>query len=201
MKWFMGIAAVLTLPALAFGNASFTLTSGGNSAITIDPNDSFVVDVAIVMDGTTTTNCQGFDMALIVTDGNDLFKQTSQSIAIKYFGPTSDDKSLFTVNPLLKTAALAGQNLGGTYTYSAYPGWSASPLAITAVTVQAQASAVAGTYTVSLDGPGAASLNILDQTGAFAVVGAAPTLSVTITPEPASMLLLVGALPFLRRRR
>ena len=199
MKWFMAIGAVLVLPALAFGGASYTLTSGGSSAITIDTkvSSTFTVDIGITHD--YTEGVGGFNCALNASV-SDVFSQTGRTVHLSDWDANTLDGKLFTGNPLIKTAALAGQDLGGICV--AYPSyvWSGSPLATQTVNMSTTASP--GVYTLSLGSPGLAGLNVfMGAEGTEADVGAAPTLEVTVIPEPASMLLLVGALPFLRRRR
>ena len=68
MKAIMAIAAVLAMPALVFGAASFKLTVGGtgpngpNSRMIPDPGDMFTVDISIVHD---FEGVSGFDCGLI----------------------------------------------------------------------------------------------------------------------------------------
>ena len=200
MKWFMAIAAVLALPAMAFGAASFSLTSGGASAITIAPNDSFDVNVTINY-SSPVTGITGFDAGLSASTDN-IFQCTARSWVLTKASSTRSD-SWFTsaayyndvyVNPV------ANQNIGGIRSIGAWT--DPSPLDCENLSLY-NAIGTPGVYTLTLVSPGAAGLNILDgQSPAQKIDGVtSSTLQVTITPEPASMLLLVGALPFLRRRR
>ena len=118
---------------------------------------------------------------------------------LAYFSPSKLDQSLFTDYPDLKTSALAGQNLGGTYAYSG-SGWTPSPVLTQTVTLKYAPTVPGGSYTLSLGSPGFAGMIVLDQDSEIADMGSAPVFYLNI-PEPASMLLLAGALPFLRRRR
>ena len=200
MKWFMAIAVVLTVPVMAYGAATFTLTSGGSAAITVDPGVAFPVELGITHD--FSTGVPGFDVGPTAST-DDVFKMISRTVGLAYWNPNSLDKTIFTNNPDLKTAALSGQNLGGTYNYPGYY-WTAEPLATQTIQMSGDTP---GVHTLSLGQAGAANVVIQEalpgQTPASqnGFTGPMPTLTVTITPEPASMLLLVGALPFLRRRR
>lgn len=193
MKWIMAIAAVLAIPALAFGAASFTITSGGSSAITIAPGASFVVDIGISHD---FVGVSGMDMALI-SSSSGIFSSTARTYAITQLQKSvpSDLVIFNTTNAPMLTSGLNGQNLGGTHSTNY---WAGSPLDVVDVTVQ-EVGGIPGTYNITL-GPAGTAWTVLDQYYSI-VVPTAGTLSVTVVPEPASMLLLIGALPFLRRRR
>ena len=206
MKWIMAIGAVLAIPALAFGAASYTLTAGGSgmsgaTAVTIDPGDSFSIDLGITQEG---TGVAAFDGALTASS-NSTFYVTGRTWFLE---GGANGENVYTpnwvndTNKWLETSAHAGQNFGsvkpGSYAY-----WAASVFPSVTQTIDLDSSAIAeaGTYTISMGSAGGG-IQIYDSDG----VAKQETLTlgsyqVTITPEPASMLLLAGALPFLRRRR
>lgn len=201
MKSIMVIAAVLAMPALAFGAASFTLTVGGTgtsgptSMLVPAPGESFTLDIGIVHD---LDGVSGFDFGLIAS-APDIFTSISRTTHLSDLDlsvPT--DVTLFnTTNAPMYTTALAQQNLGGIHS-SSY--WTGAPLDIVTVTVQFAPTATVGQCTISLGSPGASGLNILDQNYDFVTVGSAPVFTFYI-PEPASMLLLAATMPLVCRRR
>ena len=72
----------------------------------------------------------------------------------------------------------------------------AAPWTMATLTIQADAAATPGTYTLSIIN-GA----ITDDGFGDSIVNAGSTLSVTITPEPISAMLLLAGVPLIRRRR
>jgi hypothetical protein len=199
MKWFMAIGAVLVLPALAYGGASLTLTVGGSgttgaTAITIDPDDSFTLDLGVIHD---FSYFAGFNAGL-QCDTADVFKALSRTVHLSNWSANKTNKNLFTEQPWLKTSALAEQDYGAIHDTSY---WSGSPLDTQTITLDTEASVTPGVYNITLGSPGLAGLNVMDESYTLYAPDSVGTFEVTITPEPASMLLLIGALPFLRRRR
>ena len=209
MKWVMVIAAMLTLPALAFGAASFTLEiNGGGSEITIadliTASGLLSVNVGIDADDPSA----GFDVALAASTDDDVTMVT-RTMHLGYWSASKLDKALFTTYKMLKTSALGDQNLGGVYDYINCS-WSVAEVANTqTVNLSIDTAAVTtylatnDSYAISISGAGLTGLHILDDsTPSVDVYDTGATLAqVLITPEPASLLLLIGALPFLRRRR
>jgi hypothetical protein len=106
-------------------------------------------------------------------------------------------------NKWLETTPHAGQNFGGLH--DAYYWFASSfPRRLALITLESDGDAgpntAPGVYTISIGdaGGGIGIYEAGSHTNQDPTLG---TFEVTITPEPASILLLVGALPFLRRRR
>ena len=201
MKCIMAMVAVLALPALAFGAASMSLTAHGSSATTVSvvKGNSVVIDLQIDFDD--TLGCEGFNLALREATGG-VFDITARSMPLGHFGPLVDDETLFPYD--VADDNVLG-NLGGDHKDAGHWAYTGSDQVFLELTLLADASATETTYTVM---PGrfnkfvAASVSVKDNTG---LVDQTPLglngIDICVTPEPASMLLLVGALPFLRRRR
>jgi len=210
MKWFMAIAAVLTVPALAFAGASFTLTgnvgtSTGVTTLTIDELNAAGGVMSVDLGISTSVGCAGFDVAL-GTDTDDVFQMTGRTVHLSYWSESKSDKSLFTTNKLLKASPIGDQNLGGTYSYpgGSWPGYyGTSPADAMTVDLKMVGTITSFPYAISIAGAGVTGLTILDNSSPVQDIydSSVPLAQVVITPEPASMLLLIGALPFLRRRR
>ena len=202
MKWMMAIGAVLAMPALVFGyvgTANFTLESSGNTSITIDPGDPFSLDIAIDWSG--AENIYGDDAALTASTSN-VFMMTSRTHGSGVSGNITANRTdaviLSDANKWLKTAADATQDLGGEFQSTE---WTQNPLQYSTIGIDSADAIAPGVYTITMGSPGLAGLNVLEGVGLEFMDTSSDTFTVTVTPEPASMLLLVGALPFLRRRR
>lgn len=202
MKWIMAMGAVLAIPALAYGAASFTLTAGGSgtagaTAVTVDPGDSFGIDLGIVQGDANGT--AGFGGALQAS-ANDQFYITGRSWHIAYADANTTDTTLLNdTNKWLVDDAHPGQNIGAINDETGY--WPAGDFPQVVETFTIQTNSDPGVYTITIGDAGGGIL-ISDGLGEDEqtplTIG---SYQVTITPEPASMLLLAGALPFLRRRR
>ena len=201
MKWIMAMAAVLALPALALGAASFSLEVGGETAIeickTTDP--AFTIDLFVDQDDANGT--AGFGGALEAST-NGVFYVTSKIFQLKgpkYLlttGPVFKNDTNKWLSPMTKNFGFMSESANGYFNAGQFPA--------KAVTMGAKVPADApnGTYTISIGDPGGGiMISNYDGSGDQTPMDSTATLQVTVVPEPASMLLLVGALPFLRRRR
>lgn len=179
MKKYVLVLAMLAVPAMAFGQtASMSLVVGGSSEITADGLDSGVL-LELVIDS-ADTNVAGYDVWLTASQAGvlSLSGETKSVITGFVYGSANG-----TLNPTSGTTS--GLNMSGDTPPSAWP-----------------ATIISWTLTSigDLDLP----VTIDIGTNLSAAGGVAFEVSKTsleIVPEPATMLLLAGALPFLRRRR
>ena len=203
MKWIMAMVAVLALPGLAFGAASMTLTEHGGSATTAEIGTlagTIVIDLNVDFDD--TLGCDGFNLALRETTGT-VFEVTARSSPLTDFSPMTADGTLldYAVEDIFSMGNLGGErSSAGTWAHTG------SDQVFLELTLSYPAGLTLGnTYTIN---PGrtnkviATTVSVKDNTG---LVDQTPLglngIDITVVPEPASMLLMVGALPFLRRRR
>ena len=202
MKWIMAMGAVLAIPALAYGAASFTLTAGGSgtagaTAVTIDPGDSFSIDLGITQED--AYGVAGFGGALQAS-ANGQFYITGRSWLVSNADEnTATSVLLNDTNKWLADDPFPGQNVGAIEEVTGY--WPAGDFPQVMETFIIQTNSDPGVYTITIGDAGG---GILIADGMGEVEQTPLTIGsyqVTITPEPASMLLLAGALPFLRRRR
>ena len=206
MKWVMTVGAVLAIPALAFGAASFTLTAGGTgvngtTSITVCKltAPAFSIDLGIVQDDTLGASLFGGALA---ASANDTFYVTGRSFNINNRQLATTTKVWINAdNKWLETDAHPGQNFGVMHdTYY----WMAStfPRVMETMNLQVSATAPNATYIISISNPNGG-IYIGDHTAEAhqLPLDSSATVEVTVIPEPASMLLLAGLLPFLRRRR
>ena len=209
MKWIMAMGAVLAIPALAFGAASYTLTAGGSgmggaTAVTIDPGDSFSIDLGIIQGD--DNGVSAFDAAMQAS-ANSVFFMTARSWVLssdvdENVGPATLTNE---ANKWFQTTPHSGQNVGAIHKADVDPNgyWPAAdfPQVVETITVGTLGTVSGGIYTITL-GDAGGGIAIYDGMGDYEqlplTIG---EYQVTITPEPASMLLLAGAVPFLRRRR
>ena len=201
MKWIMAMAAVMAVPAMALGAASFSLSVGGATAIEVNPADdpaTFALDLFIDQDDANGT--AGFGGALEAST-NGVFYVTSKAMQLD--GPFF----LLTLGPVFKNDTnkwLSPRTANfGAMSSSANGYWNAGQFPGKAVTIgmAVPAGAPNGVYTISIGDPGGGIyISNYDGEGSQTPLTTS-SLQVTVVPEPASMLLLVGALPFLRRRR
>jgi hypothetical protein len=208
MKWIMAMGAVLAIPALAFGAASYTLTAGGSgmdgaTTITVckltDP--CFSIDLGISQ--SDVNGVAGFDGALEASS-NDVFYASARSwVVLEVDENTVTSVLLNDTNKWLETSAHPGQNVGAINNGATIGYWPADdfPQVMETITICVDPDAKNGTYTITV-GDAGGGVAIYDGMGDYEqtplTIG---SYEVVVIPEPASMLLLAGLLPFLRRRR
>ena len=206
MKWMMAMGAVLAMPALAFGAASFTLTGGGTgiegtTAITVckltDP--CFSIDLGVISGDPLGVALFGGALA---ASANDTFYVTGRSFNINNRTLATTTKVWINdTNKWLETTPHPGQNFG--VMHDVYY-WMAStfPRVMETMDICVAPDAPNATYIISLGDPGGG-IYIGDSSGdgQQLPLDYSATFAVTVVPEPASMLLLAGVLPLLRRRR
>jgi MYXO-CTERM domain-containing protein len=192
---FIGIAAILSAASLAsaatigFSQANYDVNPGGNVVVTVTAsgNEGLIVgtDVFVQLgDGgsdlggsATAPPFPQFTSLTIAAAGN-IFTNTDSP------GPP-------TITPL---AVIGGASSAGSKTLSA----AAAPLAQVGVSA---AGAAPGVYLLVLINPDAGFKTDLINTAGGEVPAVLGTATITVLPEPATALLLLGALPFMRRRR
>ena len=211
MKWIMAMGAVLAIPVLAFGAASYTLTNGGSgmagaTAITVckltDP--SFSIDLGITQGD--ANGVSGFDGAMQASSNN-VFYMTARTWLLASDVDENTGPATLTndTNKWLETSPHPGQNIGCIHKADLNPMgyWPAGdwPQVAERMTFSVDSNAPNATYTITV-GDAGGGVAIYDGMGDYEqtplTIG---TYEVTVIPEPASMLLLAGLLPFLRRRR
>jgi len=204
MKWIMAMVAVLALPGLAFGAASMTLTEHGGSATTAEIGTSagtIVIDLQVDFDD--TLGCAAFSLALRESPGT-VFDITGRAAAgplVGNFTPTTADATLLPVSVDTTTV----NELGGIHSSGAWA-YTGSDQVFLELTLSYPAGLTLGNKYTVYPGPTNPALPFLisvkDNTGlANQTPLTTAGIEITVVPEPASILLLVGALPFLRRRR
>ena len=206
MKWIMVMGAVLALSPVAFGAAHFSLATAGGSAtaISVLPGTTISVDLNVVADDTIASFSAFLNASATgVIDGSTRTWKSPPGDA--FFESGADD-----LGGGLDTLSL---DIGGVSNTSA--DWASSCTIETfSLIVDAGAENQTLTITVAEDptlsayveySPGSTEGEFGDGYEYGTVMGGTEltfgSYEVNIIPEPASMLLLAGALPFLRRRR
>lgn len=175
MKLGFAIASVLLVPALAMG-ATFKLTVGGNSSVVAAPGDNLAVALSV----DTTAPIAAFDGYFTASDSG-VLTISGYTLNAAFGFPT------FVVAPNGTLSPTSTNNIGGLSFNNLGPG----EVALATFNV-AVGAAFDGSATLTVTGP-------LLSDGAGTPIGVDVT-PLTITPEPASLLLLgLGGL-FLRRR-
>ena len=199
MKWIMAMVAVLALPALAFGAASITLTEHGGTGTSISVAQGGSVWIDVQIDFDDTAGCGGFNFGLREATGG-IFDITDRNMPLGSFNAISPPPDM----PWAVANAFNATNVGGAHTVSAWA-HTGSDQVFLELEITAGAAATLATYTVD---PGRTISAVPTSVSVYQSDGLTQDtpltlagIDITVTPEPASMLLLAGALPFLRRRR
>jgi hypothetical protein len=212
----LAIAAMLALPGLTFGQASLDVVENGtgNNLVIMDPNISNVLKLDVLLNTamghngaqySVTTDYMGggpgsgdamwiYDPAVPFTIGTVYpIGDYVGGIGLPPWSPPGPGSTLQAVNQTWAESffAYSGLKMGGGLlaTYHIQLVGAVNPGDIFLIT--------AGTE------PGPAYLGnaLMDANYGMVPWGQGAALTVQIIPEPASLLLLLGALPFLRRRR
>lgn len=155
MKSIMTLGAVLALPALVFGASGYTLTVGGSgtggpTAITVNPGDSFTLDLGITQE---SDGVIGFDGALQASVNN-TFYLTARTWHLDEVDVTVVDATfLDDANKWLKATVERLQNFGAIHASDFWPA-SVFPTAIATFAVVTSATATPGVYTITVGDPG-----------------------------------------------
>ena len=199
MKKLIALVLILALPTLAFGATNYAVQVGGASSTTYAAGSapaSLAMDIVLSL-GPEAAGTFGFGGALTGPMGN--------ITARTYVGNAANAIWLPNGNPIGPIASkldfgevetAAGADLSGTST-------------VVTLTVTGLPNVV-GVYTYvvgdSVDFPpsggGGTDMNTgwWSNTGVPVATDSVTPFVITVTPEPATMLLLAGVLPFLRRR-
>ena len=203
MKWIMVMGAVLALSPVAFGAASFSLTESGGSATAVNAQAGTTISVDLHMTAASTVKV--FSLGLLGSTSG-IFDVSARTWDAALGAP--DDDINFVGSALDSPTANAGalREVG-----KPFP---AGPSVLETIDLDIDSGATLNTkYTISMVAPGTGGniyVSYEDGTSGDSAPGVdacalgdvtLSTYDVTIVPEPASMLLLAGALPFLRRRR
>jgi MYXO-CTERM domain-containing protein len=181
--------AILALPGLAMAQPNLDATQGGLTAISVPIGAPITVDVDL---GAATTVNSGLQYNLTVDAGASDALFTVQSVTDMSPG-TVLPVGGFVAGTLVAPINLGASNPTAEGYFNIAPYGPGLPIAQWVLTC-----AAVGVYTIQADTPMNAS-NGAD--GIPWTTGMGKALVVTVTPEPATALLLLGALPFLRRRR
>jgi len=200
MRKLVLVVAILALPGLAFAS-KLDVQSGGASAITLPLNSAgpIVIDVML-----TDTIAGAIDGALYNIHANNGAADALFDIT------TYANGNLFLAGDYLMGVA-AGGNVPP-FNMAAVP--SSEGYAKTSGALLDGASGTLATYTIQPVAPLAAGVYVISVTydpdgyngvsaggSIFGFDPASVPLTINVLPEPASALLLLGAIPFLRRRR
>ena len=198
MKWIVVMGAVLALSPVAFGAASFTLTESGTTATAVYAEAGDTISIDLHMTAESSVDAIGLALEASTTGIFDVSARTwASGLGVPIDQPT------FLSDPGLDTKT----NNAGAASQTGFP-FPAGPSVLETIDLDIDTGADDGVYIISIADPGGGLYVQYVDTGAGEnndgydygeglILG---TFEVTI-PEPASMLLLVGALPFLRRRR
>jgi hypothetical protein len=211
MKKSMFLVALLAIPAVAFaGTATMALKmSDGSTSVTVAPGVATNLAVVWTLDAYNDTAEGGYGIAnvdaYITASTGNAFKITAGAWGLPFSNGNFGGGVTGTLNPLSPqlgglAANPAFDDPGGFGNYAA-PGNGALPWTLRTLTIQLQSGfAIANTvYTLTIPGAFAGTNDsgglpiTLDTTNNGGI-------TVTVTPEPATMLLLAAAVPFLRRR-
>lgn len=210
MKKSMFLVALLVIPAVAFaGTATMSLKlSGGATAITVAPNTPVALTAVWSLDdyAGAPNGIANVD-AVLHASANNVFK--FGTTARVWGAPFSSGKFDAATPAALNNLALNpdSANLGALALNPAFDDPMAvgnyttlnAPLPWTLNTINLIVNAAPGVYTLTIPG---AFAGTSDDLGAPVALDTALNngITVTVTPEPATMLLLAAAVPFLRRR-
>jgi len=216
MKWKLAVAALLVVPTFAMGQITMSITNtSGGSSVVVDQGQSF--DVIFRLDAAQSFYAVGAALSMTSPEldpGSHFFAVTSRT-TIGPWGAGAvlsddlkkelDDEGDWTGNYVSESSMLLGggyldpttinigyfdQTVPSNFTTGSY----------NVAQFTLSNAAAPGTYLISIGNPGGG-INASTITGTARQVLIGEPLSVTVTPEPASLLLLgLGGL-FLRRRR
>jgi len=203
MKWFMTIGALLLTPAMALAAAGFTFSV---TPTIVNPGETITVNLYVDTNGLPSN---GFGTAINV-DGEDILLATAQEFHMN--GGTDETgrwgyypaiSGVPYGTPLAPGGSMVGDLIGleASGNIGILPSSSiTSTGAQVAEHIDFQAQATPGTYNMWLNAAGGNYISGADNEP-MPLEDMPDPIQFEITPEPASMLLLIGALPFLRRRR
>ena len=198
MRKFVLLLAILALPGLAMAQPQLDVSSPSavGGVITVDLNAlaPITIDVSCPATSTVTSTMQYSLTAGAADAGLDFgglahsaILPPAQYFQLMYFGGVANMPALIGQSmAVVNTTVAEGYNMT-LPCYGAVATWTLNP----------NASLAAGSYTISAD------QLVWPQNSIDGVpfTGIGQTLTLNVVPEPATALLLLGALPFLRRRR
>lgn len=210
MKKTMFLVALLAIPALAFaGTATMSLKlSDGSYAKSVDVATlPATISVLWGLDSYAgAPNGIANVDAYMTASASNVFKVTARSFGTPFsagFFAAATNPTLF-VNLAPDSANIGALATGGSGPLGNYlsPDDQATPWTLNTLTIQVLAGTPVGSYTLQLK-PGyfAGTTDATGEVPEQLTTGQADgPITITVTPEPATMLLLTLALPFLRRR-
>jgi len=203
MKKLIVLIAMMALPSVAFASASLDLQEGGDNAVSVAPGGTFTLDVYLdANEGWLTMG------GILDASANNTF----QLAATGDWAPNAAVVPGVAPNTGSATFTPGSSFYFGDYDYydgtlgfypdigfqkttvGDYPSNGFWPKTVLSILVTVAGDAEPGEYTMSLE-----SRDFFNSASGY-IAGGGNDLAITITPEPATMLLLAGALPFLRRR-
>jgi len=204
----LAILALLVLPAVAFagGNATLALVANGPTTWAIGGTGSVTVTVKLTGYDVANNGISNVSGYLDVSAGN-IFATSARTFGAPFVVANGDTAGSATLTETIaglqstKNWGIAatsglGASTGG---YYMAPTDGALPWAIETFTVKIPTTA-AGSWTMALSTNSyVARGDASDLAEKMSTTVSAP-ITFTVTPEPATMLLLAAAVPFLRRR-
>lgn len=208
MKKVTFLFALLAIPAIAFaGTASMSLKlADGSTYIEVPQNVATNLSVVWTLDAYNDADVGGYGIAnvdaYITASASNVFKITAGAWGQPFSQGAFGGGVVCTLAPLSVQLGGLAQNpnysdpLGqGNYTTADAP----LPWTLRTLTMQVQATAAPGLYSLTIPGSFAGTIDA-DLVAINLATSNNGGFQVRVTPEPATMLLLALALPFLRRR-
>jgi hypothetical protein len=197
MKKLIAIVLLLAIPAIAYGQTSISLLNGGNASLDVAVTDlptTMTLDVVVVLTDTDNSAVSGG------LDGTSLITVSAISLG--------SPQSAWSRFDAYNATNIVGSDLSQNYDFGAVTSGTnvlgSGTTTWATITLNLPDTLVAGeSYPIGLvvSKPGGSMLSWASKTSLDEMpYDAENGFTLNITPEPATMLLLAGALPFLRRR-
>jgi len=199
----------LALPAIAYGSATLNLNVAGVDNVTVNPGDTF--DLQMFIQTSPASQLVAGVGAQLNASANGVFSVAADSWTWATSIDSISTKIFFNIGDFADPIALGTQefydgnvsypNIGFYKTSTTAPNYAttifSNGLIALTLPVTVAADAKGGAYTLSIP---SRDIGYISGTDSIVVATSGHDLTVNVTPEPTTMLLLALALPFLRRR-
>lgn len=221
MKWMLAVIMSVALVSPALASVDVTLTAADGTNLIVLPAGTTTATVQLAVGLGYPTNAAGTAQPVASMDfglklagasvGNGTFKITGRAGAGTILGAAgcvqnslyTDPDTFETIDQLLVAPgnSFSKTQVSGDLGWSGNPNWAAAkfPGVIDTVTVELKGLQNMDNYVVTIGDPGAG-LIVVNPAGAQFPIGALGSVTISVLPEPASLLLLALGGLFLRRR-